>query len=198
MTMLPMIRGKPGRIAAVVGALALALPAAAARDGAGAAAVVDRGTIAYYQRMRDLAVAGKADDVKKLPLLDKLMVLRMRHQIPLAQLKAMDGKGAFAFGVSQGWVGDNVAKMGAGPVEITGDRATVTFLVGGKPTPAKLALQREGNAWRIDIVSLFQLSGEAFRKLQQESEKSEDAFMFELLEQISGKPVPATIWNPPA
>jgi hypothetical protein len=211
--------GTPGRIAAVVVALAIALPAAAApagddakavkstfkayqtalvkRDGAGAAAVVDRGTIAYYQRVRDLAVAGKADEVKKLPLLDKLMVVRMRHQVPLAQLKAMDGKAAFAFGVSQGWVGDNVAKVGAGPVEIKGDRASLTFMVGGEPTPAKLGFQREGNAWRVDLVSLFQLSGAGFKKHQEESEKSEDDFILELIGQLAGKPVPATIWNPP-
>jgi len=167
------------------------------RNGAGAAAVMNRGTITYYQRMRDLAVAGKPDEVKKLPLLDKLMVLRMRHQIPLAQLQAMDGKAAFGHGVSQGWVGDSVAKVGAGPVEITGDRASLTFMVGGKPTPAKLALDREDGAWRIDLVSLFELSGAGFKNLHAESGKSEDEFILELVQQVSGKPVPATIWNPP-
>jgi hypothetical protein len=208
------------RIAAAVAALALASSAAAARaggddakavkstfkayqnallkkDGPGAAAVVDRGTIAYYQRVRDLAVSGKPDEVKKLPILDKLMVVRMRHQVPLAQLKAMDGKAALAFGVSQGWVGDNVAKVEAGPVEVTGDRATVTFMVGGKPTPVKLALQREGGAWRIDLVSLFALSSGAFKNRQAESGKSEDDFVLELVGQLAAKPVPATIWNPP-
>ena len=167
------------------------------RDGARAAAVMNRGTLDYYQRMRDLAVTGKADQVKKLPMLDKLMVIRMRHQIPLAQLEAMDGKAAFAYGVSKGWVGDNVAKVGAGPVEITGDRASLTFMVGGEPTPAKLALQREDGAWRIDLVSLFELSGAGFKRLQEESGKSEDDFILELIGQLTAKPAPATIWNPP-
>jgi hypothetical protein len=206
--------------AAVILALAIASPAAAAaaggdvkavkatfktyqsallkRNGTGAAAVMNRGTIAYYQRMRDLAVAGKPDEVKKLPLLDKLMVVRMRHQVALAQLKAMDGKAAFGYGVSQGWVGDSVAKVGAGPIEITGDRASLTFMVGGEPTPAKLALDREDGAWRIDLLSLFELSGAGFKNLHAESGKSEDDFILELVQKVSGKPVPATIWNPPS
>jgi hypothetical protein len=166
------------------------------KDGARAAAVVDRGTIDYYQRVRDLAVGGKAADVKKLPLLDKLMVVRMRHQVPPAQLKAMDGKAALAFGVDQGWIGDNVAKVTAGPVDITDNRASLTFVVGGKPTPVKLGLVREAGAWRIDLVSLFQLSGAAFKQRQQESGKSEDDFVVGLVEELSGKPVPAKIWNP--
>lgn len=167
------------------------------QDGAAAAAIVDRGTVDYYQRTRDLAVSGKPDHVKKLPVLDKLIVLRMRLQVPLAQLKAMDGKRALAFGVTQGWIGSEVAKAEAGAIEITGDRASLTFVVGGKPTPVKLGLRREAGGWRVDLVSLFRLSDAVIRKRQEDSGKSEDDFIFALLEQLAGKPVPPTIWNPP-
>ena len=167
------------------------------KDGAAAAAIVDRGTVEYYQRMRDLAVGGKPADVKKLPLMDKLIVLRMRHQVPLAQLKAMDGKAALAYGVNQSWVGSRVFSADPGAVEISGDRASATFVVDGKPTPAKLALRRERGAWRVDLVSLFRMSDAVIRKRQEESGKSEDDFIFDLLGQLAGKPVPATIWNPP-
>ena len=167
------------------------------RDGAGAAAIVDRGTIDYYQRMRDLAVSGKAEQVKRLALLDKLMVVRMRHQIPLTKLKAMDGKAALAFGVTQGWIGSDVAKVEAGPVEVDGARASVAFVVDGKPTPLKLGMWRENGVWRVDLISLFRISGAAFRQRQQESGKSEDDFVRMLVGQLAGKPVRATIFNPP-
>ena len=167
------------------------------KDGPGAAALVDRGTVDYYQRMRDLAVAGPAAQVKRLALLDKLMLLRMRHQIPLAKLKAMDGKAALAFGVTQGWIGSDVAKVEAGPVEIAGERATIVFVVDGKPTPVKLGLWRENGGWRVDLISLFRISGAAFRQRQQESGKSEDEFVRALVGQLAGKPARATIWNPP-
>jgi hypothetical protein len=167
------------------------------KNGARCVAVVDRGTVDYYQRMHDLAVGGKADDVKKLAILDKLMVLRMRHQIPLADLKRMDGRAMLAHGVTQGWVGSNVAKVEPGAVEITGDRASLVFVVDGKPTPVKIGLRREGGAWRIDLLSLFQLSGGAFRERQKKSGQSEDDFVVSLVEQLVGKPVPPTIWNPP-
>jgi hypothetical protein len=167
------------------------------RDGPAAAALVDRGTVDYYQRMRDLAVSGPAHMIKPLGLLDKLMVIRMRHQIPLAKLKVMDGRTALAFAVTQGWVGDDVAKVEAGAVAITGARASVSFVVGGQPTPIKLGLWRENTGWRIDLVSLFRMSEAVFRQQQQTSGKSEDDFVLMLVRRLSHKPVRATIWNPP-
>src|SRR6478672_3779017 len=59
------------------------------KDGTRCVTLVDSGTIKYYQRMRDLAVSGRAAEVKKLDLMDKVVVVRMRHEVSLAALKKM-------------------------------------------------------------------------------------------------------------
>jgi hypothetical protein len=94
-------------------------------------------------------------------------------------------------------VGEKVPHFDAGTVEITGERASVAFVIGGEETPVKLGLWRENGAWRVDLVSLFRLSNTAMREQQQESGKSEDDYVLMLVRQVSRKPVRATIWNPP-
>jgi len=167
------------------------------KDGARAAAGVDRGTIDYFQRMRDLAVAGKASELQKAPIMDKLMVVRIRHQVPAAEVKRMNGAGLFAYGVVQGWIGKEVANVEVGAIEVKGDRASAALMVGNKVSPTRMGLRREAGAWRVDLTSVFATANTGFKKAQEESGMSEDNFIFKIVETLSGEPVPPTIWNPP-
>ena len=70
-------------------------------------------------------------------------------------------------------------------------------MIQGKTTPFKLSLRREQGAWRVDLRSLFKMAEGAFSMMQKDSGKNGDDFIVELLEQVSGGPVPPTIWDPP-
>jgi hypothetical protein len=167
------------------------------KNGGRCAALVDSATITYYQRMRDLAVTGRAAEIRKLGLLDKVMIVRVRHQVPLAELKGMDGRGMFAYAVSQGWIGDKVAKAQIGAIDVNGDLASGAFMVDGQPTPTRIGLRFERGAWRIDVLSLFPAATFLFRQRQKESGMSEDYFVLAAVGALVGKPVPPTIWDPP-
>jgi hypothetical protein len=65
--------------------------------------------------MRDLAMSGKAADIKKLTIGDKLTILRLRVEFSAPELKRLDGAGVIAYSVQHGWVGDEVARVGVGP-----------------------------------------------------------------------------------
>jgi hypothetical protein len=186
-----------GQEAAILSAFKAYQAALLKKDGPRCATLVDRATIDYYQRMRDLAVKGSAADVRKLGLMDKLVVVRMRHQVPIAQLKPMDGAGALAYAVVQGWIGDKVAGAEFGAIEVDGATASGAFMVDGHPTPTRMQLHREKGAWRISLVSVFPASNFLFGKMQRESGLSEDDFVIATVGKLAGKPVPDTIWNPP-
>jgi hypothetical protein len=117
--------------------------------------------------------------------------------MPIAEMRRSDGRGVLAYAVKQGWVGGRVGNVEPGNVDITGGRATVVFVVDGTPTPAKLGLNREGGKWLIDLVGLIQMSNAVFRQRQEESGKSEDEYLTSMLQTLSKRPVPATIWDPP-
>lgn len=167
------------------------------KDGRAGAQVLARPTVEYFQRMRDLALAGKAPEVKKLTIGDKLTILRLRLEFSAAQLKPLDGRGVLEYSVSHGWVGEEVGRIGVGAVEISGDRATIAALADGKPTSERFILLREGGAWRLDLVPLFAGANAYFKKARAESGMAEDAFVMTIVEQMAGRPVPGTIWNPP-
>jgi hypothetical protein len=169
-----------------------------AMDGEKCATVVDRATRDYYQRMRDLALKGSAAKVQALPIIDKLMVVRIRHEVPLALIKKMDGPKLFAYGVQRGWVSrDSVTNGDIGQVEAAGpDFATAVFTVQGKPTPLKIEFRKEDGAWRVGLLSLFRPGEIALRQLQSKSGMSEDEFVLDLVGKLAEKPPTAKVWEP--
>ena len=75
-----------------------------AKDGPRAAATLARPTIAYYQRMRDVALSGKAAEIKKLTVGDKLTILRLRVEFSAAELNASTGRASLPTASSTaGW-----------------------------------------------------------------------------------------------
>jgi len=182
--------------AAVLSAFKAYQAALLRKDGPACARLVDSATLAYYQRMRDLALTGGAAEIKKLPMLDKVMIVRMRHQVPVAEIKQMDGGRMLGYGVSQGWIGDKGAQAVFGDIDVNGDVASGAFMIDGKPTSTRMGLRNERGAWRINLLSVFPASNFLFKKLQKESGKPEDDFVLSLVGTLAGTPVPDTIWNP--
>ena len=111
----------------------------------------------------------------------------------------MDGRGALAHGVAKGWIGkDGAAVAQLGAIDVDGDQASAAFVIRGKKTPIEISLRREKGAWRVDLRSLFKMAEGAFSMMQKDSGKNADDFIVDLLEQVSGGPVPPTgIWDPP-
>jgi len=183
--------------AAVAAAFKAYQAALLAKNGPRAAATLARPTVAYYQRMRDLAMSGKAADIKKLTIGDKLTILRLRVEFSAPELKRLDGAGVIAYSVQHGWVGDEVARVGVGAVVIDGERATIAALADGKPSADRFPMVRENGAWRLDLVPLMAGANAYFKKAAAESGMSEDDFVLMILERMSDRPVSPAIWNPP-
>jgi hypothetical protein len=172
----------------------LALLSNSSENGAEA---VDRGTIAYYQRMRDLALEGSEPVVRALPLMDKIVVLRLRHEVPLSELKAMDGKSTVGYAIRQGWVGKaNVGGSDLGDVTVDGNVARGPIVLGGKASPVQLEFRKEEGRWRVSLTSLFAIGQLALSGLQRNSGLDEDAFILQLLGDVSKRPVDASVWKP--
>jgi hypothetical protein len=72
-------------------------------------------------------------------------------------------------------------------VEIDGQRAPFTFV-----------FVREEGAWKIDITELLKLSDSGFESLADQSGKSDEAFLMQLLTSMSGTRPSRDIWEPPA
>jgi hypothetical protein len=169
-----------------------------AGDGAAAAGVVDADTLAYYGKMKRLALTAPAAVVKRQPIMDRLMIVVLRHRVAVKDLRAMSPRKMIEHGVEQGWIGkESMADIELGKITVRGERATGQMVRGGKPMPVEFAFRREAGSWRLNLQALMDVGGSALSQVARAQKISEDQLIVSLVESVSGRPVPATIWNPP-
>lgn len=167
------------------------------QDGATSRTFVDSNTIAYYQTMRDLAVRGDRETVRTLSTVDKMMVLMLRHLLSVELAGRMDGESLFVYAVEQGWIGrESVINNDIGDITVSGTHATGVHVSDGRATPVKFVFQLENGEWRIDLTSIMPAADQGFKQIIRESGLDEHAFIFTILESISGKKVANTVWDP--
>ena len=167
------------------------------QDGEAAVALVDGSTLKYYGKMRKLALEGSPTDVRQLSTIDKLMVLILRHRIPLEDLTEMTAESLFVYAVDEGWIGrESVINNELGDIKVSGTNATGVHISAGNESPFKWIFRKENGKWKIDITSIMPIADQAFKQLIQENGLSEDDFLFSILESVSGEKVPDSIWEP--
>lgn len=158
---------------------------------------VDSRTVKYYTDILEKVKTADKTTVEQLSFLDKFQVLRIRLNAKKEEISLLDGKGLISFAIKKGMVGkDSVSDHSIGVIKIEGTFAKAQVNVKNKKTPFYLNFYKEENQWKIDITSLFTLSTMAFKKLIEDSEMTENEYMFELLENVSNKKVGKEIWIP--
>lgn len=167
------------------------------QDGEASVALVDESTLKYYGEMRKLALEGSLTDVRQLSTVDKLMVLTLRHQIPFEDLTEMTADSLFVYAVDEGWIGrESVINNELGDIKVSGTNATGVHISAGNESTIKWIFRKENGKWKISIISIMPIADLAFKQIVQQSGLSEDDFLFSILESVSGKKVPDSIWEP--
>ncbi len=167
------------------------------KDGGAAAGAVDEETVAFYAGIREAALGAAPAVVKKRGLLERMMFLRLRHELDPVALQRMSGGDLLAYGVDKGWVSaSSVASAALGQVKVSGVEATGQVLSGGRPTPFSFSFRKSGDGWRFRLMPLMMLGEPALKEMAERQGLEENEFLFRLLEQVSGQPVPKSVWEP--
>jgi hypothetical protein len=168
------------------------------QHGQSAVLLVNNATLQYYARMKNLALEGQEKEVRLLTPMNKIMVLSLRHRIPVDDLRAMTPEVVFVHAVNQGWIGKNsVLDSDIGRVQVFGKDASADYLKGGKQTSLKYRFTKEGEKWKIDLTALMPAADQAMSMLIEKEKLDEDKFIISLIETVSGKKVSPLIWRPP-
>jgi len=134
--------------------------------------------------------------VERLSLLDKLMVLIVRHRTPQEDIRKFDGRPLFIYAINSGMVGKNsVSSNTIGEVTVDKKFAKGQVLVNGKKAPIFMQFNKEENSWKMDLTALFPMSNMAFKKVIEDSGENENDFIFKILESLTGKKPSAEIWQ---
>ena len=166
------------------------------KKGAAAANFVDANTLEYYRQMKRRALHASETQVRSQAMMDKLMVLRIRQEIPARRLLNMNPKQFFALGVDRGWIGtDSLRRLTIGKIEVQGKRATAQLVQSGSPVPFGFSFSKEAAGWKLDLTSMFPFVRTAFKSMVPKNQ-TEDEFIFDLLESLSGKKPNPALWKP--
>ncbi len=143
--------------------------AALSGDGARAAALLSSMTAAHLGWMRDLALHAPLEELALHPIVNQLLVLRLRQFVPLEELRAMSGEQVLALALSRGWLGrDVVANVELGQIEPQGDGADAELLVSGHPHEWRHLFLRENGAWRFELLQAFGVAESEYGEIARE------------------------------
>ncbi|MCB0322400.1 MAG: hypothetical protein KDD69_02470 [Bdellovibrionales bacterium] len=154
-------------------------------------------TIDYYQQMKDLALKGTPAHVHGLKLMDRLMVLSLRHRMTLQQLQDLSAPELFSFAVDQGWIGkESVERLEIGAISINGDAAKGEYIFDGKAAPLHFSFYREQGEWRFDLLPVLNTGNAALEEALKREGTDENEFILSAMESVTGKKPAPTIWDP--
>jgi len=170
-----------------------------AKDGSAAAAAVSANSLAFYDRMRTLALAGTKAEVQALDGIEQVLVLNLRVRAPRALLRSGSAEALIAHAVDEGMISPGmVARTELNEIELRGAEAEATLLLDGHPIAGGgFLFHRERDLWKFDLEHASLLARGTLRQLAEQRGVTQDALILELLSRSSGRPVGPEVWEPP-
>ncbi len=166
-------------------------------DGQAASELIDDDSIAYYQRVRDLAFDASADETKALDVSDKLTVLLIRARVSAADLQALDGRGLFVMMVEQGWVAKQSAEnVDLADIVVDGDAATGRMVINRETTPLEMKFTRTGADWKLNLPHIAAIGQRALKKQIESNGQPENEFVINNVATVVGRSLRPSIWEP--
>ena len=158
---------------------------------------IDSNTKKYYDRILDMAIHLDAKDTKKLSLLNKWMVLLARHGVEKKKLLKMTGADFFKYAITNDWIGSEGDRgQRITNVNIDNNIASSNIVKEGNISPFGYVFYRETDGWKIDLTSIMPFAERELKKQLIKMQMQDDAFIFKMLEGISGKKVTNRVWKP--
>jgi len=168
-----------------------------AGNGEEAVQFVDANTLAYFEKMLELALHGEAATVKGLSALDKLMVLLVRFQIEPELLSQMDGRQLYVYSIDEGLVDrEGMAANGIGKVTVNDGHAEGDHVANGVRSDLKYAFHLEDGEWKLDITSIYPAMEIAIKLMARNSRMNENDYLLFIVELDEDKKVTPEIWQP--
>jgi len=165
-----------------------------------AALGISKNTVQYYSQAKDLALKAPEPEVRRLPPLDKLNVLLLRHYHTMESLRGMTPEDVFVFSYNQGFgsLNPDMRNIGIGPIEIEGDglKASAEVTVRGRAVPRSLQFVKEEGKWKIDLANLAAMANEDLAIIFKGQESEVDIRVIKAIEAISNKKVSPNLWQP--
>lgn len=163
--------------------------------GEEAAGQVDSHTIQYYNHIAELARDADSLKVESLSLMDKIMVLLVRHRVPKEDLLKFDGKALFMYAIDNGMINKgSVVPLKLETVIVDKDTAKGQINFKEVDYPLYLNFYKEEGQWKYDLTSSFAI---AMPALQKYVDELGEKFLINMMLHADKQKIPDPyIWRP--
>ena len=181
---------------AIMNVVSSYIDALKAKDSKAALGLIDSKTVVWYQQALDYALTAKRSALKNIPLIQRIIVLRLRNEFPKADLLEMDGAAVFGKGIELGWIDSNsVATLKIANVKVSGNQGQASTQ--SAPSVYVLNFVKESGEWRLSFTRLLTLLEPEVKKFVKSSGQSEDEFIARVIGASSGNTYDEAIFDGP-
>jgi len=171
--------------------------AIADQDSSEVATMVTQETVDYFKELQELALYATPDELEKKGLTDRMQVVVLRHRVPMSTLQKKDHVELLKFCVETGLLGKSIAAVEIGEIRLKENEAEAQTVLNGQPLPVVLRFAKEGETWKVDMLSILSAGNEMLRGVAEERGLTEDDLILQMVTKGSGMDVPKDIWQPP-
>ena len=171
--------------------------AVVAGDGESAARELSAETIAYYRRLRGIALHAAPDELRRIPIEMRLEVLTLRGRVSAKELQQLEGPELAVLFINRGWVNrDMIGQIDLNNVIHTPRGAEARYSDDRGPSRNRLAFRREQVGWKFDLSATQPLQRKILLGAKFSRGVSEDELLAELLRETLPSSDIDDLWQP--
>lgn len=160
---------------------------------------VTESSVGYFDFALMLAQNASREDLSRLGIMEKIEVLRIRQEYTAEQIAQETGRNLLAKHIEAGLtVREHLPVEDLGAIKVDGELATAEILADGKASGYLLQFQREDGVWKVDLVSLFSMSGSLLDMMLAAQSMTHDQYLQRLIPMTTGRQLKESDWQPVA
>ena len=165
-------------------------------DGETVASLMSKEGIAYYQKLRDLALDGTREVLGQHLLVEQNQVLLMRVRMTREELERLSEGALVAHLADRGWISmPGGYQAGLGKVALADTEATGQAMIGAREGVMDyFRFAKEERGWRFDPTHTLERGEQSLKSMQ--ANRDSEEFLMMLVRSIIGEPVNAQVWEP--
>lgn len=166
-------------------------------DGDAFVKILDSKTMQWHQETAQAAQSANKAELAKLGVLNRLMVLRLRHEYNKADLAKLTGPEVIVTAVKKGWINNNFADMVViASYGVNKDGLAYVTLRQNAKVPA-FWFAKESGQWQLALSHTFTGADKGLEQVVKKAGLSEEDFLLKTLETESKKKVDKKILDGP-
>ena len=171
-----------------------------APDGDAAADLVTEQTWNFYRDLASHALTAERSFLMESDLVDRVSILLLRHGMASEQLRKMSGREIFAHAVDRGWIGEeSTAKLRLTNYRVNRGIAYADIIGrDGRTSGVAMRFVQQQDSWRVDVLDMLNTSRSAVALAVALSGMTQEEFLYNALEDGTGRRPGPEIWNPPS